>query len=103
MTKGVFAYTTNILKRYGNNVIDLLPRGHEYCTAKQAEEYTKPLSKFFGFGVESSLLIIKSGGSKINGISKNNNNVNSQKVASDILLKYQRHLMALFRYDIKIN
>ena len=54
MTKGVFAYTTNILKRYGNNVIDLLPRGHEYCTAKQAEEYTKPLSKFFVFGVESS-------------------------------------------------
>ena len=79
MTKGVFAYTTNILKRYGNNVIDLLPRGHEYCTAKQAEEYTKPLSKFFVFGVESSLLIIKSGGSKINDISKNNNNVNSHK------------------------
>ena len=70
MTKGVFAYTTNILKRYGNNVIDLLPRGHEYCTVKQAEEYTKPLSKFFVFGVESSLLIIKSGGSKINDISK---------------------------------
>ena len=40
MTKGVFAYTTNILKRYGNNVIDLLPRGHEYCNRKSKQRST---------------------------------------------------------------
>ncbi len=104
-TSGKYLFINHILKRYGEDIVDLLPKGDEYCTLKQAEEYGKPLSKFFSFGVHETIKMLKGAINFEDGQTRKidvggadaENNV--QTTASKILLNYQRHLMALFNSE----
>ena len=55
---GEYIFISHILKRYGESIVDLLPNSHEYCTMEQAEKYGKPLSKFFTFGVNATVMLL---------------------------------------------
>jgi hypothetical protein len=104
-TSGEYLFINHILKRYGEDIIDLLPKGDEYCTLTQAEEYGKPLSKFFAFGVHATIKMLQ-GARTFDGAQTRKSDLdeadgenNVQITASKILLNYQRHLMALFNSE----
>ena len=97
---GEYIFISHILKRYGESIVDLLPNSHEYCTMEQAEKYGKPLSKFFTFGVNATVMLLNEE-TDFKDIEFNTKQVERdvQLTASKILLNYQRHLMAVFKLE----